>query len=343
MPFDKIHIRHCMLFQFNLKNNATQATKTICSVYGEDALDVRTCQNWFTRFRSGDFDLNDKEHTGRPIEANDELLEELLEEDPRRSTRDLAVEMSVSQTTVINRLRALGKVQKCGKWVPHKLSEINIANRLNTCVFLSSRQKKKSFLWKIITGDEKWIYYENPVNKKQWLSPGQVPITTPKREMHCKKVMLCVWWDQKGIIYYELLKPKQTVSADLYSQQLRSLSLALESKRPYSGKGKRKVILLHDNARPHVAKTTRATIEDLGWEVLPHPAYSPDLAPSDYHLFRSMEHFFREKSFSDPETIKKEVDQYFASKPASFYEKGIRSLPERWEMVIASDGNYFND
>ena len=249
----------------------------------------------------------------------------------------------MSHTTVLNRLQTLGKVQKVGKWVQHKLSEINIAQRLSTCIFLSSRQKKKSFLWKIVTGDEKWLYYENPVNKKQWLSPCKAPFAIPKPGVHRKKIMLCVWWDQKGIIYYELLEPKQTVTANLYSQQLMRLSLALETKRPYRGKGKRKVILLHDNARPHVAKTTRETIENLGWEVLPHPAYSPDLAPSDYCLFRSMEHFFREKSFSDFVGIKKDAAQFFSCKPASFFEKGIQSLTERWEKVIASDGNYFDD
>jgi len=343
MTADKAHIRHCMLYEFNLKKNATKATETICSAYGENALNVRTCQMWFARFKAGDFDLNDKEHTGRPLEADDELLKELLDQDPRRSSRELALEMSVSQTTVLNRLHALGKIQKLGKWVPHKLSEVNISQRLSICVSLASRQKKKSFLWKIVTGDEKWLYYDNPVNKKQWLSPGQAAEFAPMPDIHRKKVMLSVWWDQKGIIYYELLEPKQTVTADLYSQQLIRLSQTLERKRPYGGKGDRKVILLHDNARPHVAKTTQATIERLGWEVLSHPAYSPDLAPSDYHLFRSMEHFFREKSFSDAKSIQKDLDQFFNLKPTSFYEKGIKSLPERWEMVIASNGNYFND
>ena len=102
-----------------------------------------------------------------------------------------------------------------------------------------------------------------------------------------QKGILCVWWDQKGIIYYELLKPKQR------------LSEALQKKRPFSGKGKRKIILLHDNVRPHVAKTTKGNIENLGREVLPHPAYSPDLASPNYHLFRSMQHFFQEKKLHE--------------------------------------------
>ncbi len=155
--------------------------------------------------------------------------------------------------------------------------------------------------------------------------------------------MLCVWWDQKGIVYYELLEPNKTINAEVYSQQLMRLSEALEEKRPFMGKGKRKVILQHDNARPHVAKSTQATIAELGWQVLPHPAYSPDLAPSDYHLFRSMEHFFRGKSYSDVESIRKDVGQYFAHQPTRFHEKGIQSLPERWLKVIANDGNYFED
>jgi len=94
-------------------------------------------------------------------------LEALLEDDPKQSSKELVLELSVSHTTVLNRLKALGKVQKIGRWVPHQLSEVNISQRLSICTSLLSRQKKKSFLWKIVTGDEKWLYYDNPVNKKQ--------------------------------------------------------------------------------------------------------------------------------------------------------------------------------
>ena len=181
-----------------------------------------------------------------------------------------------------------------------------------------------------------------PSTKKQCLD-HEALLLCPKPEFHRKKVILCVWWDIKGVVYYEVLKPKEKINADLYSKQLVSLSSALESKRSYTGKGRLKVMLLHGNATLHVAKTTKVTIERLGWEVLPHPAYSPDVAPSDYHLFRSIEHFFREKTFTDLQSLKKEVDQFFSTKPASFYHRGIHLLLEKWQMVIASEGNYFND
>ncbi|GFT77420.1 mariner Mos1 transposase [Trichonephila clavipes] len=66
------------------------------------------------------------------------------------------------------------------------------------------------------------------------------------------------------------------------------LSRALKDKWPQYNERHDKVILQHDNARPHVAKVVKTYLETLKWEVLPHPLYSPELAPSDYHLFRSM-------------------------------------------------------
>ena len=154
--------------------------------------------------------------------------------------------------------------------------------------------------------------------------------------------MLCVWWDMKGIIYYELLEPKQTVNSQLYSQQLRRLDEKIKENRSGPGHGNRKVILLHDNARPHVALTTKQTIIDLKWEVMAHPAYSPDLAPSGYYLFRSLEHSLRETSFSDIEEVKNHLDNFFQSKPQSFFRDGIRQLPLKWQQVISNEGKYFD-
>jgi histone-lysine N-methyltransferase SETMAR len=325
------------------KKNATEASESIRAVYGDAAPSERTCRKWFARFDNKNFNLDDEERSGRPEELHSDELQALLDEDAGQSTRQLAARLNVTHGTVENRLHEMGKILKAGKWVPHKLSEINVNQRLTTCISLAAKQQKKDFLWKIVTGDEKWIYFDNPRTKKEWLDPGQPSTSTPKPDLHGQKVMLSVWWDMKGILYFELLEPDQTVNAERYGQQLRRLNVEIEQKRPFRGHGKRKVILLHDNARPHVASSTQETIRDLGWEVLSHPAYSPDLAPSDYHLFRSLEHFLRDKSFKKPKDLQNQLMFYFASKSVQFYRDGIRQLPERWAKVIDNNGYYFDD
>ncbi|GBP90765.1 Mariner Mos1 transposase [Eumeta japonica] len=109
-----------------------------------------------------------------------------------------------------------------------------------------------------------------------------------KTEYSWKKLILCIWWDQLGVVYYELLNPSETITGTLYRTQLMRLSRALKEKRPQYYSRHDKIILLHDNARPHVAVPVKNYLKTLDWEVLPHPPYSPDIAPSDYHLFRSM-------------------------------------------------------
>jgi len=83
------------------------------------------------------------------------------------------------------------------------------------------------------------------------------------------------------------------------------LNRSLLKKRPEHQKRQHKVIFLHDNAPSHTAKSVRDTLEALSWEVLSHAAYSPDLAPSDYHLFAWMGHAFAEQCFGSYEDVKK--------------------------------------
>ena len=82
-------------------------------------------------------------------------------------------------------------------------------------------------------------------------------------------------------------------------------------------------------------------LETLKWEVLPHPPYSPDIAPSDYYLFRSMAHGLAEQQFRSYEDIEKWLDSWIASKDDHFYRNGIPALPERWAKVVANDGQCF--
>ena len=177
------------------------------------------------------------------------------------------------------------------------------------------------------------MLYVNHTRRRQWLSVGQTDVATPKPDLHPQKVMLCVWWEMKGIVHWEILPNGCTITADLYCQQLNRVAEKLKKKQD-------RIYFLHDNARPHVAKSTREKLLQLGWVTLPHPPYSPDLAPTSYHLFRSLSDHLREKKFDDENDLKTDLDNFFNQKPLVFYERGILSLPERWRQVIDNNGAY---
>ncbi|GFX32867.1 mariner Mos1 transposase [Trichonephila clavipes] len=109
-----------------------------------------------------------------------------------------------------------------------------------------------------------------------------------------RKVLLCMWWDWKGIIYFELLPQGQTLNSDFYCQQLDRLKPATDPKRPELA-NRRGSVLYQDNAPPHTSVVTRQKLWELGWEVLMHPPYSPDLAPNDYYLFLVFQNFLSDK------------------------------------------------
>jgi len=95
-----------------------------------------------------------------------------------------------------------------------------------------------------------------------------------------QKIMGTIFWDAEECILIEFLETGKAINAARYVQTLLKLRRGLRDKRPG-----RRVILQHDNAWPHTARLTLKKTENMGWEILPHPPYSPDLAPSDYHRF----------------------------------------------------------
>ena len=197
-------------------------------------------------------------------------------------------------------------IQKQGNWVPYELKPRNVECRLFICEMLLARHKRKSFLHRIVIGDEKWIHYDNPKKRKSWGSAS-----TAKPNIYGKTLMLylvgsawcCVLWVAQPERDHYWGSLPNTIDEIEPSTQGKTRPLLLH-----------KIILLHGNARPHVAAPVKTYLETLKWEVLSHPPYSSDIDPFDYHLFRSLTHSLSEQHFTSYEDTKTYIDDWIASK-----------------------------
>ena len=106
------------------------------------------------------------------------------------------------------------------------------------------------------------------------------------------------------------------------------------------GKVSRGVLLLHDDALIHKRKIVQTAIRQAGFIELNRCAYSPDIAPSDYHLFSNLKKFLRLKNFSSDDEAVTTVADYLTDLNSKFFCKSIQSLHDRWQHVVASEGPY---
>ena len=181
-------------------------------MYGDNAIGESAVRWWFGRFRTGNFNLEDEHRSGRPSKLDNDVLETKVKERLDITTRELAEELDISKSTVHEHLVSLGYTSRYNVWVPHKLSEKNCLDRYSICDMLLKRNESMPFLKTLVTEDEKWIFYDNVMRKRSWCLRNESPKQQPK-DIHVKKVMLCVWCDFKGIIYYEILPQNQTINS----------------------------------------------------------------------------------------------------------------------------------
>jgi histone-lysine N-methyltransferase SETMAR len=214
---------------------------------------------------------------------------------------------------------------------------------LNICAELFEQYDNEGdgFLRRIVTGDETWIHQFEPESKQQSLQWRHIKSPPPRKFKSVpsmKKVMATIFWDASGVLLVDILPNGETINAERYVCTLKKLKRALKRKRPALSEDQ--VLLLHDNARPHTAMRTVAAIKKLQWTVLPHPPYSPDLAPSDFHLFGKLKETLRGNHYASIADVQGAVHTWIKQTPKEFFEVGIFNLVSRWQKCIAGDGDY---
>ena len=102
---------------------------------------------------------------------------------------------------------------------------------------------------------------------------------------------------------------------------------------------RRGILLQQDNTRVHTGKIAMDAVERNGYELIPHPAYSPDLAPSDYFLFPNLKKDIHGRHLRSNEVVAA-VEEWVRDKDPGFFSSGLMALEHPWSKCNILEGNY---
>ena len=145
--------------------------------------------------------------------------------------------------------------------------------------------------------------------------------------------MMTIFRNKDGVLLTEYLPRGTTISGPCYASIIERLHSVIVEKR--CGKVSHGVLLLHDNALIGKCKIVQAVFIELN-----HPIYSLDIAPANYHPLSNLKKFVRLKNFSSDDEAVTTVEDYLTDLNSDFFCKGIQSLHECWQRVVASEGQY---
>ena len=163
--------RLCIIFCANLGKSATETLEMIQQGFGDQSLSRTQVFQWHVRFKAGRTSVDDDEYTGRPTSCTTPetiaRIQEIILQDRRRTIRDIAEEVDVGYGTCQRVLmEELGLQRVAAKFVPRILTADQIQQRVSVCTELRQlASDDETFLSRVITGDESWVYGYDPETK----------------------------------------------------------------------------------------------------------------------------------------------------------------------------------
>ena len=219
--------------------------------------------------------------------------------------------------------------------------QINQLNHFLLTNSIKSNQKMKFFSNQIDL-TQPWIYHYDPETKqqsKEWVEEDAPPPTKVRRAKSVGKQMWAIFFRSSGFVAAVALEDRKTVTADWYTTVcLPKVITEINYQREKAGV--RGILLHHDNASSHTALRTREFLEDSGLRTLPHPPYSPDLAPCDFWLFPTIKNELRGRRFSSNEELVGALFKVIEAIPKDEWKMCFQKWFSRMKKCIESHGEY---
>lgn len=172
-----------------------------------------------------------------------------------------------------------------------------------------------------------------------WKSPSST-LKKAKVVASAGKVMVISFFDIHGMVYQHVVPAHTSVTGQYYRDVLKTLQVHIRRKRPHFREAG--WMLHHDNARPHIANVVAEYLAKINVKCIPHPPYSPDLAPCDFFLFPNMKKRLRGRHYQSSEAVfVKAAEAILKNLSKNGFQHVFEDWQKRWDKCIAFMGDYF--
>lgn len=347
VKIEKLEYRAIIKYLYLKGLRGKEIYEDMLETLGDQCPSYATVKNWIASFKRGKLSVEDDKRPGRPISVstpeNIDAVHDMILSDRRIGLKHIAETLKISYERVHHIVHVDLDMKKISaKWIPKCLNADQKRARVEASRSICARfEEDPDFLSRVVTMDETWVHFYDPETKQQSMEWKHRGSPRPKKfrvQKSAGKVLASVFWDTRGIIMIDYLEKGQTITGDYYSKLLITLKEKIkERRRGMLAKG---VLFLQDNAPVHKSHIAMNSIRDLGFELLDHPPYSPDLAPSDYYLFPRLKKTLKGHKFLCNEEIIEAVEGWFAEQEETFFLKGLEALQDRCKKCINLRGDY---
>ena len=335
------HIKHLVIYWHSKDLNATQILQKCCKNFPDESIHYSTITDWIRKIKRGESILVRKTGSGP---SSDEIIDQKIYAElncyPFHSLRTLSTCLKIPKSTIYDHLKKMGFTVKHLKFVPHvlnseqKLNRVRLAKQLLEVIAQARHQSWRYFL----TGDESWFFFVEDF-AIQWVAPNQKPFQRSKRTISSPKRMITVFWSPLGFQIIEMLPKGSKFNSRYFIDEI--LVKIAQFHQEFNGQSnKRKLVVHMDNARPHRSNDSLNFAAENNLRFCDHPAFSPDLAPSDFYLFGKVKDELKGSEFECEEELFESIENILKRIPKEELESVMKEWENRLRACISCGGDY---
>ena len=260
----KVEIRAYIKARSKLGCSLKKLMTEISTAFGPSCVSYDTVRRWKKKFESGVESIKNAPKSGRPKSAS---RKEIVSKIKEIIEGDIARKVGISLSTVHLILKKHLKVRKISaRWMPHLLTDEQKRQRVKVAKMLLQMFPKyyKKVFANVVTGDETWVHYFEPVRKvsnKIWATKHSKRPISAKRSLSTKKVLYAIFFSGEGVAIKVPVKKGKSITVKYYKDVvLKKLKKYCQKRRPATGF--KHVGLLHDNAPAHTPRNSYGVFKE---------------------------------------------------------------------------------